>query len=322
MKTALVTGAGGWIGLELVKSLLDNNYIVKALVRKSNEDLEKLKIIAKENLNIIIGDMSEIEAWRNELENVDLLFHLAAKVHSKPNNKEEEKEFYLINRDYTNNLFDKAIEYNIKKVIFVSTVAVYGNHGDKIININSNRRPKTPYAISKNEAELYGMRLYKEKNFPLIIVQPVTVYGGRDRGNFKKLYDLGNKGILVKFGDGLNKKSIIYYKDLVKLMINLSENHDSLGKTFICGTENIEYNKILCKIKNESNAKIIFNVPKFISKTAIKILKSTRINKLNNLSQNINTLMCDNLYEYNEVNKYIENSVLFEKWNCREEYGK
>lgn len=324
MKVALVTGAGGWIGLELVKSLLTEGYTVKALVRKNNKELDNIKKYYNDKLHIILGDMVELDNWKDELYGVDSLFHLAAKVHSKPKTKADEDEFYLINRDCTNKLFDYAIEYNLKKVIFVSTVAVYGNHGENSIDINTHRIPKTPYAISKNQAEMYGLDLYKEKGLPISIVQPVTVYGGKDRGNFKKLYNLANKGVLIRFGNGLNKKSIIYYKDLVKMILNISEDKNTSGKIFICGTENIEYNIILKKIKQNCPNTLKIYLGDRISKVIINILNNLNISILSNLSKNIETLRSNNIYDINDSLKYINRGeiTMFESWKCNEEYGK
>ncbi|WP_373598235.1 NAD-dependent epimerase/dehydratase family protein [Paraclostridium bifermentans] len=324
MKTAFVTGAGGWIGLELVESLLKDNYKVKALIRRDTDQILDLKEKFKQNLIIIKGDMISVDSWKSELKQVDYLFHLAAKVHSKPNNQAEINEFYTINRDCTNKLFDIALEENIKKIVFVSTVAVYGNHNNEIINKNTKRNPNTPYAISKNDAEKYGLELYKKHNFPITIIQPVTVYGGNDRGNFKKLYDLANKGVVVKFGSGQNKKTIIHYKNLVEIMKKISESEDVYGRTFICGTESISYNQISSKMKSSSKTKLILTIPDSISKLSIKILKILNINKLSNIASNIETLMNDNIYNYEDSIEYLNDKkiIKFESWNCRKEYGR
>ena len=323
MKTAFVTGAGGWIGLELVESLLKDNYRVKALVRRDNNQLLELSKKFQQNLTIIKGDMIYINRWKDELEKIDYLFHLAAKVHSKPKNKEEINEFYLINRDCTKKLFNIALEKKIKNVVFISTVAVYGSRTNTIISENTKRNPITPYTISKNEAEKYGIELYEEYNFPITIIQPVTVYGGKDRGNFKKLYDLANKGIIMKFGKGNNKKTIIHYTDLVKIIRNISESGTVHGKTFICGTESISYNKIINKIKLDSKAKFIIGIPESISNLAIGILRATRINRLSNIATNVEILMHDNIYDYKDIRKYINNEkiIKFENWECNKEYG-
>lgn len=322
MKTSLVTGAGGWIGLELVKQLLDDGQKVKALDRSFSESLNKLKEQYKDRLLVIKGDMTKISDWKDELKDVDCLFHLAAKVHSKPNNKEEEKEFYLINRDCTKELFDMALKYKIGKVVFISTVAVYGNHENMVIDTNTPRKPETPYAMSKNDAEMYGLELYKQQQFPITIIQPVTVYGGNDVGNFKKLYNLAKKGFIVRFGNGENKKTVIHYVDLVKQIKNIAYSKETKGKTFICGVESVSYNVISTKMKNSANSKFTLNIPTGISKLLIRTLNIPKVAKLSNLASNIETLIKDNVYNCEHSLKYInqDESISFEKWNCKKEY--
>lgn len=324
MKTSLVTGAGGWIGLELVKKLLEDGHTVKALNRSVNKNLIELKKIHNDRLLLIPGDMTQISEWESELRGIDYLFHLAAKVHSKPTNKDEENEFYLINRDCTKELFDKALENKVGKVVFVSTVAVYGKHGNKVIDINTERKPETPYAISKNEAEMYGLELYEKYGFPISIVQPVTVYGGNDRGNFRKLYNLSQKGLSVRFGDGKNNKSVIYYKDLAFMIKNISQSNNTNGKRIICGSESILYNNIINKIKSDSKLKIVIYVPTMISKLVINLLTISNINKLCNIASTIETLMNDNIYDFSNSIKYLDNecNTLFKNWDCKKEYSK
>lgn len=322
MKTALVTGSGGWIGLELVNKLLVDGYVVKAMCRCENKELKNLSYKYEGKLDIFQGDLIDIEKWEYKLNNIDCLYHLAAKVHTKAKNKEEENEFYLINRDATNKLFDLSLKYNVKKVVFVSTVAVYGKSKDRIISVKTKKDPITPYAKSKHEAELYAKQLYKEKKLPVSIVQPVVVYGGNDRGNFKKLYNLARKGVLVQFGDGLNRKSIIYYKDLVQMIENIGESDKSIGKTYICGTESLTYQSILRKFNKDINKSKIIKVPMIISKLAIKFGNLIPIKKIKNVSDNIDTLMRINTYDFKKSLEFIkdDNITYFEKWDCNKEY--
>ncbi|MBC6003816.1 MAG: NAD(P)-dependent oxidoreductase [Paeniclostridium sordellii] len=324
MKTALVTGASGWIGLELVNKLLVDGYTVKAMSRRNNASLNNLSKEYKERLKIFQGDMIDIENWESELENTDCLYHLAAKVHTKPKNKEEENEFYLINRDATNKLFDLSIKYSIKKVVFVSTVAVYGKSQDNVISTKTTRNPITPYARSKNEAEAYANKLYREKKLPVSIVQPVVVYGGNDRGNFKKLYNLAQKGLLVQFGNGLNRKSTIYYKDLAQMMKTIGESDKAIGNTYICGTESLSYETIIKKFEKDIARAKIIKIPNRISRLAIKCGNIVPINKIKNISGNIDVLMTDNTYDFKDSLDFIDTDEVneFNKWDCISEYGK
>lgn len=320
MKTALVTGAGGWLGLELTIRLLKDNYNVKAVDRILNTSLLDLKKKYPNQLQLIEHELDEISVWGKELDNIDQLYHLAAQVHFKPKTKKDSEKFYYINRDCTKLLFDKAIEYNVKKVVFVSTVAVYGNN-NSTVNINTVRQPTTPYGISKNEAENYGMKLIKEKEFPLVIVQPVTVYGGNDRGNFRKLYDLSKRRIGIQFGDGKNIKSIIYYKDLITILKSIGEDNKTNFQTIICGTEHLEYSEIIKKFCKINHVPFIVKIPKYITVIIIRLSKIGG-KKINNLGENIQSLLNSNIYDINQSLSYIDKDKItnFTNWNCEEEY--
>ena len=76
-----------------------------------------------------------------------------------------------------------------------------------MINENSNKNPITVYGKSKLEAEKIANKLYEEQKLPITIIEPVTVYGNGDVGNFKKLENLIQKGLCVRFGNGKNKKT-------------------------------------------------------------------------------------------------------------------
>ena len=321
MNTALVTGAGGWIGLELVERLLNDGYRVKAMVRKSNPELNKLLEKYNDQLYIFKGDMLSIDTWEHELENLEYIYHLAAKVHTRPKNVEEENEFFKINRDGSSKLFDLAIKYKVKKVLFVSTVAVYGKPNVDIITQNTEKKPITPYAKSKYEAELYGLKLFKEKQLPISIVQPVVVYGGKDRGNFKKMYNLAQKGLLVQFGKGTNKKSTIYYKDLVSMIKNICESNSTIGKTYICGTEDLDYISILNKFKKDIVKTRIVKIPQYISKAIMIVFNRIPINKTRSIANKVDVLMTNNIYDYAESMEFIDSNInTFYDWDCINEY--
>lgn len=315
MRTALITGAGGWLGSELTQNLLQSGYSVKALDIVETDALKKLKHKFPETLQIVIGNLSELSKWEQELSGVDYLYHLAAKVHAKPKDQADIDAFYHINRDCTKQLFDAALTYGVGKTIFISTVAVYGKHGNDVISIDTSRNPETPYGISKHEAELYGQQLVKTKDFNLTIIQPVTVYGGRDTGNFRKLYRLAQKGLAVQFGNGQNKKTVIYYKDLINMMQTIGEDKETTGNTYICGTEVISFEQIAKKYKQTTKA-IRLIVPAPVAKLAISV-GSKLGQKTINIAENIQTLMIDNIYQ---TNFKIDGYTKFDQWKVEEEY--
>ncbi|MFR5683189.1 MAG: NAD-dependent epimerase/dehydratase family protein [Clostridia bacterium] len=110
----LITGAGGWLGSELTEQLLKKGESIKAFNYIETDSLKKLKEQYGEQLEIVIGDVCNIEMLDKALEDIDTIYHLAAKVHVVPTNQQEEDEFYQINTYASEKLFEKAIEKQVK----------------------------------------------------------------------------------------------------------------------------------------------------------------------------------------------------------------
>ncbi|MBU3104467.1 NAD-dependent epimerase/dehydratase family protein [Clostridium gasigenes] len=315
----LITGAGGWLGSELTKTLLDKGNHVKALSLGESKSLEELKSIYNDNLEIINANITDTEIIRDSMVGVNHIYHLAAKVHYIPISEDEIKEFFNINTGATENIFKLAIENNVERVIFYSTVSVY-EESNEILNVNNIKKPKTPYGKSKLMAEKIGLKLYKEKGLPLTIIEPVTVYGGADVGNFKKLEKFINKGVSVIFGDGENKKTVIYYKDLIEMTINIAKDNNAIGKVIICGTENIsvqDINKSLISRVNKRVLKIRIN--KWVSKFIIKVSNILGLSIFKKIGRQIKVLMNNNIYEIEGCKRYVDSyTTFYEYFNKRE----
>lgn len=311
---ALITGASGWLGSELTKQLLEKDYEVKALVLESSKKLDSLKCEYKNKLEITVGNICSKEDLQKSIKGIDVVYHLAAKVHCQPKNQSDIDDFYKINTEASELLFNVCLEEKIKRVVFYSSVSVYGE-SNEVIDVNSKRNPMTPYAKSKQRAEKIAMKLYKEKSFPIIIIQPVTVYGGDGVGNFEKMKSFANKGFLPRFGDGTNKKTIIYFQDLIKVTIKLSEDDKKIGQTIICGTETISLKEIIDVFKNSSAKKInVIKVPNEISNLAIKICSFKVLKPFNKIARQIHVLKSNNEFEVRENKKLVKSVIKFKNY--------
>ncbi|MGL5067489.1 MAG: NAD-dependent epimerase/dehydratase family protein [Sarcina sp.] len=308
---ALITGASGWLGSELTKQLLEKDYKVRALVLESSKRLDELKNSYPEKLDIVLGNICSKTDLKKSINGIDVVYHLAAKVHCQPKNEKDIEDFYKINTDASKLLFETCVEQKIKRVIFYSSVSVYGE-SENIITSKSKRNPITPYAMSKQKAEDEGMKLFKEKGLPLTIIQPVTVYGGDDVGNFEKMKSFANKGFLPRFGDGNNKKTIIYFEDLIKATVSISEDEDSIGKTIICGTENISLNEIIETFKKSSDKKIkVIKFSDLISNLFIKICSIKLLKPFNKIARQIHVLKSNNEFDIKENKKLVKSVMGF-----------
>lgn len=304
----LVTGAGGWLGSELTKQLLKQGNKVRALNFNETESLKELKAKYGEKLEIILGDICNTKIIDNAMKQVDVVYHLAAKVHCVPTNKEEEECFYKVNTDASKKMFEKALENNVKRIIFFSTVSVY-KQSNEIITTNSIKEPNTAYGKSKLEAENIANKLYRERQLPITIIEPVTVYGEGDVGNFRKIENLIKKGICIRFGKGENKKTVIYYKDLIKMVMQIANDEATIGKTIICGTEVLTLNQINRALIKKVNKKVCkIYIPITLSKLIMRICSFSILKKIKRkimaLTQNNEFKLEYKLKEYTKFEDY------------------
>ena len=159
-------------------------------------------------------DVKDIESLRNNLTS-DLLINLAA-VHR---DDIEPKSLYdEVNVQGARNICQVAREKSIKSIIFISSVAIYGNSGE-IKDENAPINYFNDYGRTKHEAENIFQDWFEEDNQrTLIIIRPTVIFGPGNRGNiFNLLNQIYSKQFLM-IGKGKNVKSICYVKNVASFI--------------------------------------------------------------------------------------------------------
>tara|TARA_Y100001960_G_scaffold115947_1_gene124205 strand:- start:36 stop:1043 length:1008 start_codon:yes stop_codon:yes gene_type:complete len=240
MKT-LITGASGFVGAAVLRELLKKGHKVKALVRKSSV-LDNLKNL---DVEIVQGDLKDRDSLKKCLKDCKYLFHVAADYRlwvPKP------EEIYENNVLGTENLMEEALNSEIEKIVYTSSVAVLGKpiNGD-IAN------EKTPvnvsqmighYKKSKFLAEEKVKELYKTSKLPVVIVNPAAPVGPRDikpTPTGKMVLDAAMKKIPAYLDTGLN---IVHVDDVAKGHMQ-AFNKGKLGERYILGGENLTLKEML-----------------------------------------------------------------------------
>lgn len=224
MKT-LVTGATGFIGSKLVKSLIDDKFFVRALVRNKNyaQDLKKI------GAEIVSGNICDENSINRAIKGIDVVFHLAALRGSD----HSESRLWQVNVQGTENLLQASYEQGIKKFIFCSSIAVMGYDiknppADESYPYN----PQDTYGITKMEAEKIAIKYYQEKGVPIVIVRPSSVYGiGSYR--FFRWFKYISKRQFIMIGWGQNFIHLIYVDDLVMGLKLCVTSNPHIGNTYI-----------------------------------------------------------------------------------------
>lgn len=182
MKKIFVTGADGFIGSHLVEALIKRKYNVKALVYYNSYSsfgwLDQIDKRVRNKIEIVMGDVRDINFINNCLKNCDKVIHLAALV-GIPYSYNSPRSYLETNVLGTLNIFESAKNLKIKKIIHTSTSEVYGTPNYLPIDEQHNLNAQSPYAASKIAADQLALSFSQSFSTPVSIVRPFNTYGPR-----------------------------------------------------------------------------------------------------------------------------------------------
>lgn len=241
-KTALVTGAAGFIGSHIVEELLDYGIKVIAIDDFSAGHIRNLEIfLPNENLIISNCDVSDFDLLRENFNNVDIVFHNAA---SKKNIcLIDPARDLMVNAKGTLNIMQLAKEFNVKKVVHASTGSVYGEPISMPIDENSPLNPVSYYGVSKLAGDRYVDVFGRLHNIDTTTLRYFHVYGPRQEtdGNLGGVVaifanNLINNERIVIHGDGDQIRSFTYVKDIVTANILSAISPNSRNQVYNCAS--------------------------------------------------------------------------------------
>ena len=197
---ALVTGATGFVGSALCRRLLEDGFRVVSGVRKE-------AIFPDDRATpVVVGEINEATEWSHALVGVDVVFHLAARVHVLSEMAAEPlAEFRKTNVKGTERLARSAAAAGVRRLVYISSIGVNGLCTDQGQSFSETDipQPHNAYATSKWEAEQALISIARETGLQVVIVRPPLVYGGGAPGNFAQLLSVVAKGIPLPFASVL-----------------------------------------------------------------------------------------------------------------------
>lgn len=224
----LVTGGAGFIGSNLVDALLARGYSVRVLDNLSTGKRENLA--RNDLLELVVGDVADSACVRRAVQGCAAVVHLAA-VASVQASVEDPLGTHQSNLVGTLNLCEAMREFGVRRVLFASSAAVYGNNGEgEAIDENTAKAPLTPYAADKLASEYYLDFYRRQHGLEPVVFRFFNIYGPRQdpsspySGVISIFTERAQKGLpIAVFGDGEQTRDFVYVGDLVEVLVQALE---------------------------------------------------------------------------------------------------
>lgn len=202
LKIALI-GGSGFVGRQLAGDLWKAGHFVRIIDITPSPDYPD----AFRN-----GDVRDLAGLKNVLEGMDVIVNLAA---AHRDDVRPISLYHDVNVTGAQNVCDAARDLGITKIIFTSSVAVYG-HQSGVPDENAQPHPFNPYGETKLQAEKVYEDWQNEKpsERSLVIVRPTVVFGPKNRGNVYTLIEQIARNRFLMIGDGTNRKSMAYVENV------------------------------------------------------------------------------------------------------------
>lgn len=207
---ALVTGAAGFIGSHLVDSLSADGIPVKSFVRP-NCNLSNLQGSDSE---IIYGDIKDPHSLHKAMEDVDIVYHMAAV--SRHDVNVPKTEYHAINVEGTKNVLEAAKSTGVKRLVFTSTIEAVGmSKGERPLNEDTSPAPMNIYGKTKLEAEILVRAYHIQHGMDTVVVRPPMTYGPRDLILCQRLFKIIQHGFYPIIGNGQALTEFCFVKNQV-----------------------------------------------------------------------------------------------------------
>ena len=224
----LITGAAGFLGSPLANMLAADKHTVIGLDDLSTGNPERLS----PEVNLIRGDVSDRPKLWSLLQEVDCVFHLAARV-IVPETILYPREYNQVNVGGTVALMEAMRDVGVRRVIFISSGTIYGNQSVQPLKETCRVNPRSPYAVSKLAAEYYIRTIGDLWGIETVCLRVFNTYGPGQRMPPTNaalipycLHQALENGTIVIHGDGKQTRDYVYVEDIVNAMVSAAVTPD------------------------------------------------------------------------------------------------
>lgn len=231
MARVLVTGANGFVGQAVCATLPKAGHAVRAAVRNSRT----MRSSFSDGEVVVVGEIGPDTSWAPVLEGVDVVVHLAGRVHVlKETFRDPLAEFHKTNVLGTEHLARAAAGMGVRRLVYMSSIGVNGRATrGRSFTEEQEPRPHNPYAVSKWEAEEALGRVAAETGLEVVVLRPPLVYGPGVKANFLRLMRLVDRGLPLPLGLAENRRSLVYVGNLADAVVACVTRPEAAGEAFL-----------------------------------------------------------------------------------------
>lgn len=247
----LITGGAGFIGSHIATRLAEANQVLIYDIFTTGRQENIAHLDGLPNVKVIRVDIRDMAKVDENMAGVDYVFHLAA-VASVPQSIAEPIETNEHNINGTLNILEAARKHNVKKVVFSTSAAVYGDEPTLPKVETMPTLPKSPYAVTKITGEDYCRTYYEAYGLPTASLRYFNVFGPRQDPNsayaavVPKFIECvnANKAPVI-LGNGEQTRDFIYIDDVVEANLIAAVTDGANGEIFnIAGGMGISVNEL------------------------------------------------------------------------------
>lgn len=262
-----VTGATGFIGKHLVRRLAAEGHTIRCLVRKNSN----IRPLADLSVEWVYGDVNDRPALCEGMPGCDWVIHLA-NLYSMW--EPDPSRFTRINVDGTQAVLETALSVGVQKVVYVSTVAVFGKPAQVPFDETCPPGLKlfSEYARTKAAAEQVAWDFY-QRGLPLVVLYPGIVLGaGDEKASGHYIQDIIRKRVPSTIFHNATA-TYVYVGDVVDAIVRAAEKPETVGQKYLIGKYQLDGRRYAELISEVSGVPLpIFRFPDFMVLTASYLL--------------------------------------------------
>jgi dTDP-glucose 4,6-dehydratase len=240
-RSAVVTGAGGFIGSHLIADLVARGARLRAFVRYNSRGdrgaLDWLDPAVMEHVEVLAGDLRDWESVQRALDGTDLVFHLGAQI-AIPYSYVNPRDFFETNVLGSLNVAQAALAAGSGHIIHVSTSEVYGTAQTVPITEDHPLEAQSPYSASKMGADKLMDSFHRSYELPVTIVRPFNTFGPHQsaRAIVPTIISQALTSDSLRLGSLTPRRDLTFVSDTVAGFVAAAETSATIGRTMQLGT--------------------------------------------------------------------------------------